>query len=63
MVEVKLPFVTITPDRLINGQRVYLIKHRRTGVATQGDNILDALKNIKEAVSLYKSVTKNNTHS
>lgn len=33
--------------------RVYVIKEAITGVTTQGKTIEEAIKNIKEAVSLY----------
>ncbi len=32
---------------------IYVIKEATTGVTTQGNNIEEALTNIKEAVSLY----------
>ncbi len=45
--------IVINKEKLSDGEDVFVVLCPRLGVASQGENIEEAVKNIKEAVELY----------
>lgn len=45
--------LVITTERLSNNELAYVAKCTSLGVASQGKNLEEAIKNVKEAVGLY----------
>jgi len=45
--------VVMTKEKLSDGSPVFVIHCPSVGVTTQGENVEEAIKNIKEAVELY----------
>ena len=45
--------IVINKERLSNGELVYVVHCTTLGIASQGKDTEEAIKNIKEAISLY----------
>jgi predicted RNase H-like HicB family nuclease len=45
--------IVINKEKLSNGENVFVVLCPSLGIASQGDNIEEAIKNIKEAAELY----------